>query len=230
MAADTQDTGTRNAHAGIAQDAMNRAAGSVLDSAAHGAGLDVFEETVNTCREQIEELISSKTDLKNKFFRMVRTVMYAAAGFFCVSIIASFIVFGIAAYAECESFPVIAGAVTTLVSSFATMLVSIFKLPEIIATYLFDKEENNIVKDIIKTVQDYERDLARMKHEEAVNAAMDAVDAGRQSVNAEAGCLTDSPHSTDDGSLGDRIEPAAQGQDSVNTDAAPVQGNAGTGA
>lgn len=55
-----------------------------------------------------------------------------------------------------SSTEVITGSIVAVISSFATMIVSIFKLPRIIAKYLFNKKEDDQMANIIENVQKYE--------------------------------------------------------------------------
>lgn len=50
----------------------------------------------------------------------------------------------------------IVGLVTAIISSFITMLVSLFKLPEIIAKYLFNPKEDENMATIIGHIQAYD--------------------------------------------------------------------------
>ena len=50
----------------------------------------------------------------------------------------------------------IIGLVTAIISSFITMLVSLFKLPEIIAKYLFNLKEDENMAKIIGHIQTYD--------------------------------------------------------------------------
>lgn len=55
-----------------------------------------------------------------------------------------------------SSTEVITGSIVAVISSFATMIVSIFKLPRIIAKYLFNKKEDDQMANIIENIQKYE--------------------------------------------------------------------------
>lgn len=82
--------------------------------------------------------------------------MYWLIFVFIITIIFSIILFGIMAYKNYDSIAVVTGAIATIISSFSTMIVSIFKLPKIVAEYLFNKEEDKSMDGIIKNIQQYE--------------------------------------------------------------------------
>lgn len=68
-------------------------------------------------------------------------------------------------YKNYSSAAIITGAITTIFSSFTTMVLSIFKLPKIIADYLFNKEEDKLMSEIIQNIQKYEIDAVKYELE-----------------------------------------------------------------
>lgn len=78
-----------------------------------------------------------------------------------------------------------------MLSTFATMLISIFKLPQIIADYLFNKEEDQMMNEIIKNIQKYELDAVRIEKENKKKLESEKeqeIDQNRESI------LDDSPN------------------------------------
>ena len=61
-----------------------------------------------------------------------------------------------------DSFPIVTGAITAIISSLSTMMLSIIKLPELIAKYLFNEDEDHSMTEIIKNIQSYELKSAQM--------------------------------------------------------------------
>ncbi len=61
-----------------------------------------------------------------------------------------------------DSFPVVTGAITAVISSLSTMILSISKLPKLIAKYLFNENEDRSMTEIIKNIQSYELKSAQM--------------------------------------------------------------------
>ena len=59
---------------------------------------------------------------------------------------------------------IISGIIPVIISSFVTMLTAILKLPQIIANYLFNKDEDNQMVEIIKSIQQYEVDISKSEY------------------------------------------------------------------
>lgn len=78
-----------------------------------------------------------------------------------------------------------------MLSSFATMLVSIFKLPQIIADYLFNKDEDNQMIEIIKNIQQYEIDAVKLEKTVSIDAEKEIM--SREKSDSE---MKSSPNTT----------------------------------
>lgn len=137
---------------------------------AHSEYTQAYVGILNTYKDQIKDSINKKNDLKDKFFRVIRVVMIVLMILFVVSIIISFIVFYVMIKEQYQSVAVITGAITAMLSSFATMIISLYKLPQIIADYLFNKEEDNLMNEIIKNIQQYEIDAVKLEKMASINA------------------------------------------------------------
>ena len=137
---------------------------------AHGKYTDAYVGILNTYKIQIEKSITKKNELKDKFFNVIRFVMIVLICLFVLSVIGSFGVFWYMISQKYQSVAVITGAITAMISSFATMILSIFKLPQIIADYLFNKEEDQLMKEIIKTIQAYEIDAGKLERIAKIDA------------------------------------------------------------
>lgn len=122
----------------------------------HDKYTKAYIDILNTYKIQISSSIEEKKKLKEKFFNVIKNVMYWLIFVFIITIIFSIILFGIMAYKNYDSIAVVTGAIATIISSFSTMIVSIFKLPKIVAEYLFNKEEDKSMDGIIKNIQQYE--------------------------------------------------------------------------
>lgn len=133
------------------------------DLNAHDKYTQAYVDMLNTYKDQMESSVKKKTELKDKFFRMIRIIMVVLMLLFVVSILASFATFYFMIEKQYQSAEVITGAVTAMISSFATMILSIFKLPKIIADYLFNKEEDNLMNEMMKNIQKYELDVVKLE-------------------------------------------------------------------
>lgn len=129
----------------------------------HDKYTDAYIKILETYRSQINLSVTKKNALKDRFFIFITIIMYALTILFIATIIGSFILFKQMIENNYESVSVITGSVSAIISSFATMVLSIFKLPEIIADYLFNKKEDKLMSDIIKNIQTYE--LSAVEHD-----------------------------------------------------------------
>ena len=177
---------------------------------AHETYTQAYVNILNTYNTQIEESIKKRNTLKDSFFNMINLIMKILIFLFTGSVVASFIVFVFMIIFKYNSSAVIAGAITGMISSFVTMLLSIFKLPQIIAEYLFNKEEDRMMSEVIKNIQTYEIDV--VKAERLANSASEKDTTGKQTVDVsiapsskntntvleDDSALDDSPNSASD--------------------------------
>lgn len=112
--------------------------------------------------QQIKETIKTRNNLKRKFFNLIRILMIFLILLFCFSIVASICIFYLMVDTGNDSFPVVTGAITAVISSLSTMILSISKLPKLIAKYLFNENEDRSMTEIIKNIQSYELKSAQM--------------------------------------------------------------------
>lgn len=143
---------------------------------AHKEYTAVYTDILNSYKEQIDSSVKQKQLLKNIFFGVIIGIMIALTLAFLWSIFSALKVF-----ASSQSAVEIAGAITTIISSFSTMIVSIFKLPQIIAEYLFNKEEDNLMSQIIHDIQKYEIETYRIER----NGMKDGEENAQTSPDAE---------------------------------------------
>ena len=130
---------------------------------AHGKYTQAYVDILNTYREQISSSIKNKNTLKNNFFKLIQGIMITLVVLFCASVVISFAVFIIMIIFNYQSVAVITGAIAGMLSTFSTMILSIFKLPQIIADYLFNKEEDKQMNEIIKNIQVYELEAVKLE-------------------------------------------------------------------
>ena len=141
---------------------------------AHSQYTDAYVSILNTYKDQLSKSIDNKNHLKKDFFKAIRALMFFMAFIFAIAIISSMaIMYGMIKY-DNHSAEVIAGAMVSIISSFVTMTLGIYKLPQIIADYLFNKKEDKQMQAIISNIQKYELDAdnaERLRQQ----AKMDAV-------------------------------------------------------
>ncbi len=137
---------------------------------AHKQYTKAYIDILNTYNSQLEESTTKKHDLKENFFKLIRLIMIILIILFIISVIVSFAVFVLMIIYHYSSVSVITGAITAMLSTFATIVLSIFKLPKIIADYLFNKEEDAHISDIIKNIQKYELDAVKLEKTAFIDA------------------------------------------------------------
>ena len=62
------------------------------------------------------------------------------------------------------SIEAILSIVTIILPSISSLIVAFIKIPEIIAHYLFNVEEDNYMNSVIKNIQDYDKSMFAMEH------------------------------------------------------------------
>lgn len=137
---------------------------------AHGKYTQSYVGILDTYKEQISSSVQKKNQLKDRFFSVIKGIMIALVVLFFLILLSSFLIFGMMIICKYQSVAVITGAITAILSSFTTMLVSIFKLPEIIGDYLFNKDEDNQMIEIIKNIQQYEIDAVKLEKTVSIDA------------------------------------------------------------
>lgn len=158
---------------------------------AHGKYTQAYVGILDTYKEQISNSVNKKNQLKEKFFSVIKGIMITLVVLFVVILLCSFVIFGIMIICKYQSVSVITGAITAMLSSFATMLVSIFKLPQIIADYLFNKDEDNQMIEIIKNIQQYEIDAVKLEKTVSIDAEKEIM--SREKSDSE---MKSSPNTT----------------------------------
>lgn len=122
----------------------------------HGLYTEIYIDILSGYKERIKTSANSKETLKHDFYEFISAIMTALLRMFFFSICTSFIVILVMTIIKRESIAIFVVAITTIISSFATIVVSIFKLPKIIAKYLFNKKEDKQMTKVIKNIQKYE--------------------------------------------------------------------------
>ena len=147
-------------------------------TAAHRDYTAAYVGILNTYNSQISDSVSKKNELKSKFFSVIKGIMISLTVLFSLSIVLSFVLFFLMVGSQKNTVELLAGAITAIISSLSTMVLSIFKLPKIIADYLFNKEEDKLMNEIIKNIQKYEIDTLNLELtgiQAAINTANDEV-------------------------------------------------------
>lgn len=119
--------------------------------------------------------VEDNTNLK-KWFKILFFI------FTMGSLIAIIIFFGLSLKYACSSFlkfeksnnintETILSVITVLFPSFASLIVAFIKIPEIIAKYLFNIQEDKYMNSVIKNIQDYDKSMFALR-QRAENVAI----------------------------------------------------------
>lgn len=137
-------------------------------------GKDLYKDHADEYTNLLEAFVANVTDsnkLKNKlkkyFFWSIIISMAIMILVFAFSIYSSFnIISGIdKTEHNTNAISSVIGAITSIIPSLATMLVSLIKLPKIIAEYLFNIEEDTNMIKIIKKIQSYDITMFGMEND-----------------------------------------------------------------
>lgn len=103
--------------------------------------------------------------LKILFFVITMGCLVTVVYFFCRSINYSFSIFVRFNNASDITWEVIVSVVTVLVPTISSLIVAFLKIPKIIAEYLFNINEDNLMNSIIKNIQKYDKVMFAMEHD-----------------------------------------------------------------
>lgn len=94
--------------------------------------------------------------LKLLFFIIIVSIMIGMYNLFSNSLDNTFNIIKVLNATNNDSIENIISAIVPVITSFSTMMVSLIKLPEIIAHYLFNTEEDKNMAEIIGKIQNYD--------------------------------------------------------------------------
>ncbi len=103
-----------------------------------------------------------KFKLKQWFFAITMGILVAITLLFAVSMWGAFQIVKKVEDINSISLEAILGVVTIIAPSITSLIVAFVKIPEIIAQYLFNIEEESSMNSIIKNIQDYDKDRYNM--------------------------------------------------------------------
>ena len=108
--------------------------------------------------------ITMKNWFKILFFIITMGSMLAIVYLFYVSLQYAFDNFAKFDNLNEISIEAILSIVTIIFPSISSLIVAFIKIPEIIAHYLFNVEEDNYMNSVIKNIQDYDKSMFAMEH------------------------------------------------------------------
>lgn len=144
----------------------------------HDQYTEAYVGILSAYKEQLSKSVKKKNALKKNFFDLIKWIMGTMVIVFGMVIILSLVLMGIMVIYKSNSTQVIVGAIVSIISSFVTLVLGVCKLPKIIAEYLFNKEEDQLMKEIIENIQKYELNAdktEKMRKLASVDATMNSM-------------------------------------------------------
>lgn len=191
---------------------------------AHGKYTQAYVDILSTYKEQINEAVIKKNELKEGFFTLISVIMLLLTILFIGSVILSFSLFIIMIKNDYESVSVIVGAVTGMITTLSTMILSIFKLPEIVAKYLFNKKEDDHMIEVIKNIQKYELESVKLEKTAKLDSEKEVAVVEKQDLPLNESIYLNSAQPTDvldiaeqDTEITDIIEQCTETTDAIES-------------
>lgn len=164
-----------------------------LSKSTHDRYTKIYIEILESYKKYIDNSVASKINLKNNFFITIQAIMMIMTASFVIILVLSIVIIAIMTYLNKNSAQIITNSIVAIISSFVTMVLSLLKLPQIIADYLYNKDEDEQMNKIIGNIQTYE--LNTVKEEKMLEKAkVDAVIETDTALEFEADSLSDSPY------------------------------------
>lgn len=116
-----------------------------------------YDDILKNYTNHVSETLKSKRNMKLAFFIVALSTM----GLTVLSIAACVII--IAINAQNESFDV-QDYIVPVVSALVSFLTTFIVIPKIIAEYLFNSNEDSVMKDIVSSIQDYDKFIRNDLH------------------------------------------------------------------
>ena len=128
-----------------------------------------YIELLQLYNENVKNLNKTKLALKIWFFGIIMLVLTGLVISFVIIVAKTVFMLSYVATTGAVSIELIVGSAVPIISSFATVIVALNKLPKIIARYLFDSNEDQNMTQVIKNIQDYEINMGeKEKSKEAI--------------------------------------------------------------
>lgn len=164
-----------------------------LSKSTHDRYTKIYIEILESYKKYIDNSVASKINLKNNFFITIQAIMMIMTASFVIILVLSIVIIAIMTYLNKNSAQIITNSIVAIISSFVTMVLSLLKLPQIIADYLYNTDEDEQMNKIIGNIQTYE--LNAVKEEKMLEKAkVDAVIETDTALEFEADSLSDSPY------------------------------------
>ncbi|MBD5395904.1 MAG: hypothetical protein HDR71_16955 [Lachnospiraceae bacterium] len=125
---------------------------SVKHSKSYSRLLDIYVDSV-------QENIKIKRRHKNFFFNITMGILLIIVIVFILTLFYAVIKLSKFDNLNSVSLEAILSIITVLAPSMTSLIVAFIKIPEIIAEYLFNIQEDNYMNSVIKNIQDYDKSM-----------------------------------------------------------------------
>lgn len=119
---------------------------------------------LNTYAESVSKNLKTKIFLKKVFFIITMSILIAIAYWFYLSLQFIFDSFDKFNSLNDISIEAILSMVTIILPSISSLIIAFIKIPETIAQYLFNAEEDNYMDSVIKNIQDYDKAIFELEY------------------------------------------------------------------
>lgn len=126
----------------------------------------IYSQMLNSYSKSIAWSIWIKIILKITFFAIIVYILFEVLRFFSDSLNYIFNIITVENISRLSMESVLS-AMTIIVPPICSLIVAFIKLPEIIAKYLFNKNEDKSMKSIVKSIQDHDRKVYKINFQEA---------------------------------------------------------------
>lgn len=123
-----------------------------------------YSELLSTYTKATKRSVLIRDILKILFFAITIGSLATIVVVFCITLHHSFKLFDSFKSINEISLEGILSTMTIIIPSICSLVVAFIKIPEIIAEYLFNTEEENYMNSIIKNIQDHDKSMFAMEH------------------------------------------------------------------
>ncbi len=141
---------------------------SISNSKEYNKHTEKYTSLLTNYITQTESSNKTKNLLKIIFFAIIIAIMILLTVSFLGALFITFrFVYKMSIAKNTAAIPAesVASLITAVISSFLTMLVSLLKLPKIIAKYLFNPKEDENMATVISHIQKYDVDMYRIERD-----------------------------------------------------------------
>jgi len=123
-----------------------------------------YSKLLDVYVDSVQKNVANKNNLKIKFFWIIMVILIIIVASFCWSLIYAHNILKQYENLNDITIQALLSVVTIIFPTISSLIVAFIKIPEIIAHYLFNIEEDNYINAIIKSIQDYDKEMFASEH------------------------------------------------------------------